>query len=85
MIYRKKPVEVTAVRWDGSSNSLAEFPYSEWQNFFVSFDKRNNKHLNIKTLEGTMQASIGDWIVRGVAGEYYPVKPEIFEKTYERV
>ena len=39
----------------------------------------------IRTLEGDMVANAGDWIVRGVKGEYYPCKPEIFEKTYEEV
>jgi len=39
----------------------------------------------IQTLEGTMQASPGDWIIRGVAGEFYPCKPDIFEATYEAV
>lgn len=39
--------------------------------------------LKIFTLEGAMMANIGDWIIRGVNGEYYPCKPDIFEKTYE--
>jgi hypothetical protein len=41
--------------------------------------------LIIKTLEGDMKASIGDWIIKGVNGEFYPCKPDIFEKTYEKV
>ena len=41
--------------------------------------------LDIPTLEGTMHADIGDWIITGVKGEQYPCKPDIFEKTYERV
>ena len=41
--------------------------------------------LIIKTLEGEMQTSINDWIIKGVNGEYYPCKPDIFEKTYEAV
>ncbi len=40
---------------------------------------------NIKTLEGTMKAEYGDWIIRGVTGEFYPCKPDIFEMTYEAV
>ena len=41
--------------------------------------------IQIETLEGTMWASVGDWIITGVNGEQYPCKPDIFEKTYERV
>ncbi len=41
--------------------------------------------LEIETLEGVMQASVGDWIIRGVQGEFYPCKPDIFEQTYEAV
>lgn len=43
----------------------------------------NMNYMYIETLEGTMTACLGDYIVKGVNGEYYPVKPEIFEKTYE--
>lgn len=46
---------------------------------------KTNKELYIETLEGTMHASIGDWIITGVNGEKYPCKPDIFEKTYEPV
>lgn len=42
-------------------------------------------HIEIKTLEGTMRADKGDWIIRGVAGEFYPCKPGIFDETYEKV
>ena len=46
---------------------------------------QTDKELEIETLEGTMHASIGDWIITGVKGEPYPCKPDIFEKTYEPV
>lgn len=46
---------------------------------------QTDKEMNIETLEGTMHAEIGDWIITGVNGEQYPCKPDIFEKTYERV
>ena len=45
---------------------------------------QTEKELDIETLEGTMHANIGDWIITGVNGEKYPCKPDIFEKTYER-
>ena len=44
---------------------------------------KTKKILKIKTLEGEMTANVGDWIIKGVAGELYPCKPDIFEKTYE--
>ncbi|PRS47537.1 hypothetical protein [Bacillus sp. MZGC1] len=44
-----------------------------------------DKEMDIETLEGTMKASPGDWIIKGVHGEIYPCKPDIFEKTYEKV
>lgn len=46
---------------------------------------QTDKELEIETLEGTMHASIGDYIITGVNGEKYPCKPDIFEKTYEKV
>lgn len=46
---------------------------------------RTSKELIIKTLEGDMKASVGDWIITGVNGEQYPCKPDIFDKTYEPV
>lgn len=53
---------------------------------FFSFVKRNGDRLiGIRTLEGTMHADIGDWIIKGVKGEFYPCKPDIFEATYELV
>ena len=44
-----------------------------------------DREMNIRTLEGTIHASVGDWIITGVNGERYPCKPDIFEKTYEPV
>lgn len=46
---------------------------------------QTDKEIDIKTLEGTMHANVGDWIITGVNGEQYPCKPDIFEKTYEPV
>ena len=46
---------------------------------------QTDRELDIITMEGKMHASIGDWIITGVHGEQYPCKPDIFEKTYERV
>lgn len=51
---------------------------------FYTYVKRNgDRVIGIRTLEGTMHAEIGDWIIKGVKGEFYPCKPDIFEATYE--
>jgi len=74
--YRKKPVEIDAVLYDGSKESIADC--ARLGNFGLFSD-----HLSIKTLGGTMRCEVGDWLIRGVKGELYPCKPDIFEATYE--
>ncbi|MGL5271465.1 MAG: hypothetical protein ACRC7I_13260 [Selenomonadaceae bacterium] len=93
--YRKKPVEVEAFQYDGDFiNSKGESYVPKWAidalNGFTlqigSFDfKDDPAGLYIRTLEGTMRIDIGDFIIQGVNGELYPCKPDIFEKTYEKV
>lgn len=83
--YRKKPVVVQAVQYDGNFRCLDIFPMSEVSHFVVLRDKNGNECINIPTLEGEMIASIGDYIIRGIEGEYYPCKPNIFEATYEKL
>lgn len=51
----------------------------------VNYEDKDNPYLKIETLEGIMKVSVGDYIIKGVNGEFYPCKPDIFEKTYERV
>lgn len=78
MQYRKKPVVIEAMGpldWD---NHLA---IQEWCGGYA--DALN--WVIIPTLEGTMRADPGDWIIRGVKGEFYPCKPDIFAETYDRV
>lgn len=76
----KKPVQVHAIQWIGDN-------YEELVDFVgnVMFPYSFKDDVIIKTLEGEVIASRGDWIIRGVNGEYYPCKPDIFEKTYEEV
>ena len=78
--YMKKPVVISALQWTGD-NIL------EMCSFTGKEDNKllKNDELYIDTLEGTMHASVGDYIVCGVDGEFYPCKPDIFEKTYEIV
>ena len=77
--YRKKPVVIDAVQWTGN-NEEEILDFCNGKSTFTATDKE----IVINTLEGTMHASKGDYIIRGVQGEYYPCKPDIFEETYEK-
>lgn len=83
--YRKKPAIIEAVQYDGNFRCLDIFPINEVGKIIVGTDNFGNPCLKIPTLEGVMIASKGDYIIRGVKGEYYPCKPDIFEMTYEPV
>lgn len=95
MKYRKKPVVVDAVQWTGENHrEMFDFlTYGTKRNSpietsGVNFHIDHNRvkgGLIIKTMEGEHIACIGDYIIKGVAGEFYPCKPDIFEKTYEAV
>ena len=76
--YRKKPVVVEAVQWTGENRAeMCEFIDPE------VFEIIPRVGLVIHTLEGDHHASLGDYIIKGVNGEFYPCKPDIFAKTYE--
>ena len=89
MKYRKKPVEVEAVRWTGKNRAEIRIfcPHSA----FFSPARHDTEgrttewSLLIDNIEGIMYAEIGDYIIKGVNGEYYPCKPDVFAMTYERV
>jgi hypothetical protein len=81
MKYRKKPVVIEALEWRGSNEK-------EIRNFFKSVDFSNfsfHNGLIITTLEGKYRAEVGDFVIKGVKGEFYPCKPDIFEMTYEEI
>lgn len=87
MKFRKKPVEIEAMR-------LSPEPFAQnWPKITEFFGSRSgsgtwqalSNSISIYTLEGLMTAGAGDWIIKGVAGEFYPCKDEIFQLTYERV
>lgn len=88
MKYRKKPVVIEAMEWNGENiDEIIKFCSGDASYELMA---RGNAELVISTLEdgdGTARhvASRGDWIIRGVQGEFYPCKPEIFEATYEAV
>ena len=79
MKYRKKPVVVEAVHWDGE-NSAEVLAFITGREACV---EENPHRIAIKTLEGVMRADVGDYIIKGVQGECYPCKPDIFKATYE--
>lgn len=90
-VYRKKPVEIRALRWNGHnhrvmfdflSGLVSGHIQPEGENFYIDHSQVEGG-LIIKTLEGEHIASIGDFIIRGVKGEFYPCKPDIFELTYD--
>ena len=102
MKYRKKPVVIDAIKWDGSRKSTKEVLEFMGQKVDtrpqISCDKfdeyvaiAKNEGLTIHTLEDGVDgrakhvASIGDYIIKGVNGEFYPIKADIFAKTYEKV
>jgi hypothetical protein len=89
--YRKKPVVIEAVQWNGVSN-FDEVMRFIGENHGSKLNYENAEEgayktgqLYIQTLEGNMQASKGDFIIKRVKGEFYPCKPDIFEATYEEV
>lgn len=87
MKYRKKPVVIEAVQF--TTNNERGSPTMDrivsWVNehSIGKIARHDGTDIYIVTLEGTMRASVGDWIIRGVNGEFYPCKPDIFAMTYE--
>ena len=78
-MFRKKPVVIEAIQFTHDGTNAGEV---------INFTggiiaELREPHIAIKTTEGTMLANPGDWIIRGVKGEFYPCKPDIFEATYE--
>jgi len=86
MKFRKKPVVIEAVQHTGplsGEEPLVAFLGGEKErNIGWSYNSRTQK-IGIATLEGMMHADVGDWIIRGIKGELYPCKPDIFAATYE--
>lgn len=85
--YKKKPVIIEAFKWTGDINQTEE---PDWivraiMNGTVFFPNKETEEVKlcINTLEGTMTANRGDYIIQGINGELYPCKPDIFDKTYE--
>jgi len=86
--FRKKPVIINAIQFTGDAMEIVRWRSqfegaTRW--IFDRDEKKDEPFILIDTLEGSMRADIGDWIIRGVKGEFYPCKPDIFDATYERV
>ncbi len=91
MKYRKKPVEIEAIQWDGFNPS--EIKDFVGDNCKIEYSTAAYEagagpmraDITIHTLEGDMHVSKGDYVIKVVQGEFYPCKPDIFEQTYEKV
>ena len=89
LTYRKKPVVIEAMRF--YADELVMVEVARWCGGRVCSESKASDPtdvaywIDIPTLEGVMKASLGDYIIKGVRGEFYPCKPDIFEDTYERV
>ena len=83
--YRMRPVEIEAMRWDGSMERALEIRH--WADGAVEMAFKDDKvtHMFVDTFEGTMQARPGGWVIKGIHGDFYPCNPDIFEATYEKV
>lgn len=90
--FRKKPVIIEAIKFE-TDNEAGDINMNEiidWINQGKNENERykawhDGTNIHIETLEGTMRADCFDWIIKGVKGEFYPCKPDIFEETYEKV
>lgn len=84
--FRKRPVEIEAIQFAGDNPTpIIAWVLANGGTARYHDDDPAGDHIAIDTLEGTMRADVGDWIIRGVAGEFYPVKDSIFRETYEAV
>ena len=83
--FRKKPVVIEAIQFTGDNFfEIARF-IGHKEDVLSNLELHSTDCPIIKTLEGDMHTSKGDWIIKGVQGEFYPCKPDIFEQTYERI
>lgn len=82
MKFRKKPVEIEALVWNNNFDEIFHFMDADNNLGIVGF---TGDVLQVRTLEGIMDAQPGDYIIKGVKGEFYPCKPDIFAMTYDAV
>lgn len=77
--YKTKPCEIEAIQWTGK-NIIEQLDWGQGKILWNDVDD-----LFIDTLEGRMKANINDYIIKGLRGEFYPCKPDVFEKKYEKI
>ena len=82
MKYRKKPVIIEAIQWTGLNKEEIDI-FSNFE--IIEATIAGIQMLEIYTLEGVMKAHVGDYIIKGVKGEFYPCRKDIFEETYEAI
>lgn len=86
--FKKNPIVIEAVQWNGKNfDEISKFTKNFLGHKLAYEDAeelayKTGKYF-VHTLEGTMTASVGDWIIKGVSGEFYPCKPDIFQKSYQ--
>lgn len=90
MKFRKKPITVSAIKWEGgSSQVLHNFLSNEWSRAdakgLPNFETTENVVVYNKAEQQWLNVPLGHWIIRGIEGEYYPCSPDIFKKTYEPI
>ena len=83
--YRKKPIVIEAIHYQPKDDEPIELIQDEIADFIGENIAIVGEQIQIETLEGEIYASIGDYIIKGINGEFYPCKPDIFEKTYEKL
>lgn len=88
--YKTKPCEIEALQWTGENHEEMFDFFTEQkeeidiENILLGLTSLEGA-LIVKTLEGNMTASVGDYIIKGLRGEFYPCKPDVFEKKYELI
>jgi hypothetical protein len=81
----KKPIPIEAIQWDGTEEMAAVIASEDQFEGILDFTAGTFNGFYIKTLEGKMKVSPGDYVIKGIKGEYYPCKPDIFEMMYDEV
>lgn len=85
MKYKKKPVEIEAIQFIDTPERVCEISEFIGYDFRVNYEDKDNPYIIIGTLEGDMKANVGDYIIKGIKGEFYPCREDIFNQTYEKV
>lgn len=84
--YIKKPIIIEAIQFkDNADCILAIYEFMKQEPIRINYEDKTNPYIKIETLEGTMKAFVGDYIIKGINGEFYPCKPDIFAKTYKEI